>query len=225
MTASSNICRLDRSQAKRHLPPSGRSARPVPMESSPEGVLDKSLEDAERNVKPGMLQVVHIIGAINENDITVVVVVPAYRPCLIVTERIATVLEALVPAVHLGAPHVERVALTEMGTVIGVRNAAIVAAAAVVSDGLCLLPGGLLRLCALWLRLALRRLCALRLLLLGALWLRLVLWLRLLGALRLRLLGALRLRRVLRRLCFLPASALFLLAFLCECRKGGCEKY
>jgi len=134
---------------------------------------------------------------------------------------------------------VERVALTEMGTVIGVRNAAIVAAAAVVSDGLCLLPGGLLRLCALWLRLALRRLCALRLLLLGtlrlrlalrlrllgALWLRLVLWLRLLGALRLRLLGALRLRRVLRRLCFLPASALFLLAFLCECRKGGCEKY
>src|SRR5208283_4318079 len=198
MTASSNICRLDRSQAKRHLPPSGRSARPVPMESSPEGVLDKSLEDAEGNVNPGMPQVVHIIGAINENDITVVVVVPAYRPCLIVTERIATVLEAVVPAVHLGAPHVERVALTEMGTVIGVRNAAIVAAAAVVSDGLCLLPGGLLRLCALWLRL--------------------------LGALRLRLLGALRLRRVLRRLCFLPASALFLLAFLCECRKGGCEK-
>ena len=79
----------------------------------------------------------------------------------------------------------------------------------------------------LWLRLlALRLLGALRLRLLACcgccLLLRLLLALRLL--LLLCLLGALWLRLVLRLLCFFSASALFLLAFLCECRKGGCEK-
>ena len=39
-----------------------------------------------------------------------------------------------------------------------------------------------------------------------------------------RPLGALRLRLVLRRLGFCSASALFLLAFLCECRKGSSQK-
>jgi hypothetical protein len=123
----------------------------------------------------------------------------------------------------------ERVAMAKMGTVTGVRNAAVMAAvvATVGSNGLWLLPRLLcalwlpLRLlCALWLRL--RLLCALRLRLLSALWLLL----RLLGALRLRLrlLGALRLRLVLRRLFFSSASALFLLSFLCECRNGGSEK-
>ncbi len=108
------------------------------------------------------------------------------------------------------------------------------AAAPVGSNGLSLLPSGLLRLlCALWL-LALR--------LLGALRLRLAL--RLLGALWLRFLCALRLRlvlRLLRRCCgcafcaccgcawccagwAFPPSALFLLSFLCECRNGGSEK-
>jgi hypothetical protein len=144
--------------------------------------------------------------------------------------------------------------MTEMGTVTVVRNAAIVAAASVGSNGLSLLPSGLLRsLCALWLllalcllgalrlRLVLRLLGALRLRLLGALWLlalrllgalwllalRLLgaLWLHLLGALlRLRFLCLLRLRLVLRRLGFSSATALFLLAFLCECRNGGSEK-
>jgi hypothetical protein len=154
-----------------------------------------------------------------------------------------------------------------MGTVIGVRNAAILAAATVVSNGLSALWLhflGALRLCflgALWLRflgalwlcflgaLWLRFLYALRLRFLGALWLRFLyalrlrflyaLWLCFLGALRLRFLGALRLRflrvlrlrflcvlrllLVLRRLGF--SSALFLLLFLCECRKGGSEQY
>jgi len=125
---------------------------------------------------------------------------------------------------------VERVALTEMGTVTGVRNAAIMASATVGSNDLSLLPSGLLRfLCALWL-LALRLLGALRLRFLGLLlWLRflgallrlrflgLLLWLRFLGALlRLRFLGVLlRLRLVLRRLGFFSASGLLLLAFLC----------
>jgi len=61
-------------------------------------------------------------------------------------------------------PHVEGVSLTEMGTVIGVGNAAVLAAAAVASNGLCLLPSG--RLC-----LALRLLRSLWLRSLGALWL------------------------------------------------------
>ena len=105
--------------------------------------------------------------------------------------------------------------MTEMGAVIGVGNAAIMASATIGSNGPSLLPSGLLRL-----------LGALRLCPLCALWLRLlgVLRLGLLCALWLRLLGALRLRLVLRRLCFLSASALFLLAFLCEYRNGGCEK-
>ena len=159
--------------------------------------------------------------------------------------------------------HVERVVVTEMGTVIGVGNAAIMVAvvpvavvavvATVVGNGLLLLPSGLLTAGALWLR-----------------------WLRLLDALRLllRAVAALTLRRLLRALCLLAsvavpvwraavaapgvvpavdaavallravpavaccgllawccaawgfssASALFLFAFLCECRNGGSEK-
>ena len=128
--------------------------------------------------------------------------------------------------------------MTEMGSVTDVRNAPIMVAvvsvaavaivAAIVGNGLPLLPSGLLRL-ALGLLLALRlglalgllalrlglALCllALRLGLLLALRLRLVLWL--LGVLwLLRVLGCLR----------SSASALFLLAFLCERRNGGSKK-
>ena len=182
----------------------------MPIESSPEGVLDKSLEYVEGKAEAGMPQVEHIIDAINVFDIKVVVVVPAYWPSFIEPEPIAAVLEAVIPFDHLGTPHVERVAPTEMGTVIGVRNAAIMAGATLGSNGLSLLPSGLLRLlCALlWLRF----LCAL--LWLG--FLRALLWLRFLFVLRLRL--------VLRRLGFFAASGLFLLAFLCECRNGGSEK-
>jgi len=203
---------------------------------SPEGVLDKSLEHVEGNLNAGKPQVAQIIGAINVLDINGVVVAPAYWPSLIEPEPIAAVLEAVIPTDHLGTDHVERVVMAEMGTVTGVRNAAIMVAvvATVVSNGLWLLL--VLRLlCALWL-LALCLLGALlRLLLLlcllGALWL---LALCLLGALlrlgflcallRLRFLFVLRLRLVLRRLGFCSASALFLLAFLCECRNGGSEK-
>ena len=139
-----------------------------------------------------MPHVEHIIDAINVFDIKVVVVVPAYRPSFIEPEPIAPVLEAVIPVYHLGTHHAERVAMTEMGTVMVVRNAAIMVAfvATVVSNGL-------------WLLLVLRLLRALRLLafcLLGAL------WLRFLGVL-------LRLRLVLRRLGF--SSALFLLSFFC----------
>ena len=210
--------------------PSGRPARPVPVESFPEGALNKSLEHVEGNLYAGKPQVAQIIGSPNVFDIKVVVVAPAYWPSLIVPERIAAILEAVIPAAHLGARHVERVAVTEMGSVIDVRNAAILAAAAVVSNGLCLLPCGLLRLLgALWL--SLRLLGALRLCLLFALWLSL----RLLGTLRLCLLCALWLslcrlcvlwlRLVLRRLGFSSASALFLFAFLCECRNGSTEEH
>ncbi len=131
--------------------------------------------------------------------------------------------------------------MTEMGTVIGVRNAAIVVAVVgtVVSNGLWLIPSGLPRLlCALRL-LALLLLGALRLRLLCTLlrlgflrallrlrflcvllrlgFLRVLLWLRFLRVLlRLGLLRVLlRLRLVLRRLGFCSASALFLLAFFC----------
>ena len=105
-------------------------------------------EHVERNVNAGMPPVVHIIVAISVFNINVVVVVPAYWPCFIVPERIAAVLEAVIPADHLGPPHVEGVVMAEMGTVIDVRNAAILAAvvAAVGSNGLWLLPSGLLSL-------------------------------------------------------------------------------
>ena len=60
----------------------------------------------------------------------------------------------------------------------------------------------------------------LRLRFLGAL-----LWLCLLGALLwLCFLCVLRLLLVLCRLRFTSAFPLFLFAFLCECRNGGCEK-
>ena len=125
----------------------------------------------------------------------------------------------------------ERVAVTEMSTVTGVRNATIMATATVGSNGLSLLPSGLLRLlCALWL-LALCLLCVLlwfRFLcsLLGRRFLCALLRLRLLCVLlRLSFLRVLlRLRLVLRRLSLSTASALFLLSFLCYCRNGGSEK-
>jgi len=163
------------------------------FESFPEGVLDKSLEDVEGNVNTGMPQVIHIIGAILVYDITIVVVVPTYWPSLVVPEPIAAVLEAVISADHLWTSHVERVALAEMGAVIGVRNAAILVAvvAMVVGNRLLLLPSGRLRV-----------LGALRLGLLGTL--RLCLALCLLGALRLGLLSTLRLCLAL---CLLGAAA------------------
>ncbi|MGD0309431.1 MAG: hypothetical protein ABSC02_09090 [Acidobacteriota bacterium] len=103
--------------------------------------------------------------------------------------------------------------MTEIGTVMVVRNAAIVVAvvATVLSNALRLL-------CAL----GLRFLCMLRLRLLSAL------GLRFLCMLRLRLLSALGLRFLcmlgLRLLCFSSASALFLMFFLCECRNADSEK-
>lgn len=108
----------------------------MPIEPSPESVLDESLEYVEGKAEAGMPQVEHIIVAINVFDITVVVVAPAYWPCFIEPEPIAAVLEAVVPADHPGTPHVERVAPTEMGTVIGVGNAAILATAAVATAAL-----------------------------------------------------------------------------------------
>jgi len=151
---------------------------------------------------------------------------------------------------------VKGVVVTEMGIVIHIRNAAIMVAivpvaavavvAAVVSNGLSLLPSGLLRLLDALGLFTLRRLLALRLCLalcllgtlwlcslgtlwlcsLGTLWLCSLgtLWLRSFSALRLCFLCMLRLLLVLRRLRFSSASALFLLAFLCERRDGGSEK-
>jgi len=205
---------LGSSQAKRpiRLPPSGRPTRPAPIESSPEGVLDKSLEHAEANLNAGKPQVAQIIGAINVLDINGVVVAPAYWPSLIEPEPIAAVLEAVIPADHLWTDHVERVATAEMGTVASVRNATIMVAvvATVVSNGLSLLPSGLPRLlCALWL-LALCLLCALWLLALRLLCALRLLALRLLCALRLL---ALRLLCALLRLRFL--CALLRLRLLC----------
>jgi hypothetical protein len=188
----------------------------VPIEPFPEGVLDESLEYVEGKAEARMPQVEQIIDAINVFDIKVVVVVPAYWPSFIEPEPIAAVLEAVIPADHLGMPHVERVAPTEMGTVSGVRNAAIVAAAPVGSNGLwpllVLRLLGALRLRFLCALLWLRFLCAL-------LWLRFLcalLWLRFLCALWLRLLCALlwlRFLRALLRLRFL--RALLWLRLLC----------
>ena len=185
----------------------------------PGGELDKSLEHVEGNLNAGKPQVAQIIGAIKVLDIDGVVVAPACRPSLIEPEPIAAVLEAVVPADHLRTDHVERVAVTEMGTVTGVRNATIMATATVGSNGLFLLPSGLLRLlCALlWLSL----LCALLWLgflraLLRLRFLRPLLWLRLLcPLLRLGFLRALLRLRFLRPLLWLRLlCALLRLRFL-----------
>jgi hypothetical protein len=154
-------------------------------------------------VNAGMPQVVQIIGVPNVDDINLVVVVPAGWPSFIESEPIAAVLEARIPGDNHRTVDAEPVVTTKIGTVTVVRNAAIMVAvvATVVSNGLFLLPSGLLRLLyALWLLLVLRLLYALR------------------------LLCVLRLLLVLRLLCFSSASAIFLLSFFCECRNGGSEK-
>ena len=76
----------------------------------------------------GMPQIVHIIAVMFVDDVYVVIVVPAAWPSLIVSEPVAAVLEAVIPAYHLGTHHVERVAMTEIGMVVVVRNAAILVA-------------------------------------------------------------------------------------------------
>src|SRR5580692_2444796 len=101
----------------------------------PAGVPVKALKNIERNVNAGMHHVVHKVAAILIYHVDVVVVVPAQWPPLVVSEPIAAVLEAVIAADHLGTPHVERVALTKMRSVAGVRNASILAAAAVAGNG------------------------------------------------------------------------------------------
>jgi len=102
-----------------------RGLRPPAKES----VREKGLEDVECNVNAGMPQVIHKIGAPHVIDINVVIVAPANWPSLIVPEPIAVILEAVIPTYKLGMSHVERVAMAKMLMVIGVRNAAIIAAA------------------------------------------------------------------------------------------------
>ena len=186
-----------------------------------------------------MVQVIHIIGAILVNYVTIVVVVPTNRPSFVVPKPIAAILEAVITADELGTSHAEGVVVSEMGAVVGVGNTAIVAVITVTAvAGIRLGPLGALRLClalcclgALWLLLTLSRLGALRLLLtlrrLGALRLRLTLCL--LGTLWLRLvlclLGVLRLSLMFGLRCFSSTTALSLIAFLCECRKGNTEEH
>ena len=117
--------------------PSGRSNQPAPIESFPEGPLGNSSEHVKGKLDAGESQVAQEIGAIDVFDVKVVVIAPADWPSLIVTERIAAILEAVIPTPHLGVAHVERVIMTEMGGVIGIRNAAILPpAATVASNGL-----------------------------------------------------------------------------------------
>src|SRR5271169_4147806 len=137
MTASSTICCLGGLKPEDTFGvPSGRPGRPAPLNLSPKGALDKPLEDAQGDVNTRMHQIIHIVISVGIFDINVVVVAPAYRPRLVVPEPVAAVLEAIVPADPSGTSHVEGVVVTEMGTVTGIRNTAILAATAVVSNGL-----------------------------------------------------------------------------------------
>jgi len=79
-------------------------------------------------VNAGMPPVEQVIAAPNVLDINVVVVAPASWPWFIVSEPIAAVLEAGMAAVHPGMAHAELVAVTKMGPVSVVRNAAIMVA-------------------------------------------------------------------------------------------------
>ncbi len=122
----------------------------MPSKSSPEGVLAKSLENVECNLDAGMPRVIQVIATPDVFDINVVVVAPADGPWLIESERIAAVLEAVVPLHHPGTDHAKRVFMAKMGTVMVVRNAAIMVAivplavvATVVGDGASLLPASL----------------------------------------------------------------------------------
>ena len=103
----------------------------------------------------GMVQVIHIIGAILVNYVTIVIVVPTDRPSFVVPKPIAAVLKAVIPTDHFGTPHTEGVVVTEMGTVVGVGDStvvavtvvsivAVVAVAAPIVRGWLLLPTGLL---------------------------------------------------------------------------------
>lgn len=76
----------------------------------------------------GIPRVAQVIPTPDVFDINVVVVAPPDGPWLIESERIATVLEAVVPVDHPGAAHAKRVVMTKMGAVTGVRNAAIMVA-------------------------------------------------------------------------------------------------
>ena len=57
--------------------PSGRSARIAPIESFPEGAMDRALENVESQVKARMARVDHIIAIIDVLNIDVVIIAPA----------------------------------------------------------------------------------------------------------------------------------------------------
>ena len=173
-----------------------------------------------------MVQVIQIVGAILEHDVTVVIVVPTNGPTFVVPKRITAVLKAVIPAGKLRMSHVERVALPEMRSVIGIGDASVLPAA---------VPGR--DLGALWLYLACRLSTLGRCL--GTLWLGffralrfsflcVLLWRGLFCALWFSFLGVLLWCSLLRmlwlrlmlRLRWFSAAALFLLAFLGEYRNG-----
>jgi hypothetical protein len=82
--------------------------------------MGKPLKYVEGKLDAGKSQVAQIIGAIDVFDIKVIAVAPAVWPSLIVTKRIAAILEAVIPTPHLGMAHVEGVLVTKMGIVAGV---------------------------------------------------------------------------------------------------------
>jgi len=92
--ASSNACQVIGGVDCRILP-SGRSARLAPIESFPEGAMDRALENVERQVKARMARVDHIIAATDVLNIDVVIIAPTFRPSLVVPEVIAAIVEAV----------------------------------------------------------------------------------------------------------------------------------
>jgi hypothetical protein len=133
-----------------------RVTRPASSIFSTERVASKSLEQVERDVKAGMSWVVHVIGASDIVDINVIVVAPACRPLLRISEQIAAIPEAIKPVDKPGAAHAKGVATTKIGAEMVVGNATIMVAIVpyamevvvpmVVSEGTSLPVSALLRL-------------------------------------------------------------------------------
>ncbi len=84
-----------------------------------------------------MAQIDQVILTIDEVDVEVIVIAPAYWPRFSITKPIAAVVEAILAAYHLRMTNVEMVLAAKVRMEIGIGDPTVLDAAAVVFDSVC----------------------------------------------------------------------------------------
>ena len=94
-------------------------------------MAEKSLKDVDGNAYARMGWVIHVVAAVVINDVNVIRVIPSCWPRVNEPERIAAVFET--PAIVVALVDVKVVLPAKAGSVVLVRNATMIATAAVLT--------------------------------------------------------------------------------------------